>query len=180
MRSNTKPPRLYTHTTFRQRVDDTKRFEPEAMDILRSLGMRFVKVRLGTDHEDMRKQTDFVIESHVGATAWRLRTYRKDWDATIRTRAEGGKECERDKMLRLQDDHAKYYLTCWKNLNGTGIGKWMFWLIRPMVEAGYLDDLSQEWDNGDGSAYIVVHWNKLVACGAMICTSEGEQRKIFE
>jgi len=165
-------------------MDWQRRYYREIEAILRSLAHVMVDFRIGTDDEDMKRATDFVLEVDANATvAGRMRrlvssTGRvlRERDLTLRLSRPSGVSTEEEKIL---SGWARWYLYIWTDSDGR-ITEWIF------VD---LDELRRNWPallrqsttmpNRDGSSTFrcipavglqqqgcLVHWHRPTRAAA--------------
>ncbi len=127
----------------------------------------FVAFRQGTEDEDIRQATDYVVSAPPITVAARVRKpavpYR---DLTIRYERPSGAETEYSK---IKAGHGSLYFYGWASISG-GFDDWMLVLLESMRGTGMLDGWDEkQWNRDMSSSFVTWRQAKLRGHGLLLC-----------
>lgn len=143
------------------------KFLPSIRSILRKNLMKLVKVREGTDDEDQKQATDYVIEIEGGTVCARCRDHKTGFrDITIRAARASGVKTE---LTKLRDGFGKYYLYIWGDLVTGQVYQYVLFDIDKIRAAGLISEQREiKWNRDGKSGFVTIQLGELADAFAII------------
>lgn len=123
---------------------------PEIEVIVRDVAGLIIGVRLGTEEEDCREATDYVVYVSAGAIACRVRRNCQYRDLTLRASRPSGVHTE---LAKIREGWARWYLYLWVDE-----GKVRDWIVvdLDMLRASGLLESKCRRQNLDGTTFLPI------------------------
>lgn len=144
-----------------------RKWSDQCLDVIRDVltknTIKFLRIRLGTDAEDMAECGDFKIEVESGFIAARVR--RADCrhrDFTIRSRRDSGAETE---LAKIRSGKGSRYVYAW--VSGMAY-EYIIVNLNKARNGGLFDVVRTDIPNGDGTYFVAIPLRELHAVGALL------------
>lgn len=145
-----------------------EKYLSQVASIIREHAAHFVKLRLGTQDEDMKQAADMVIDVSGGTIGVRIRRMdvaRNYRDFTIRASVPSGVPTELDK---LRAGHGDWYLYAWCDDDKEIITEYILVDLSKLRQSGLLDNRTRSWTNKDGTGFVAIAIHELRQSGALV------------
>ena len=126
--------------------------------VVRSIAGKIVEFRPGTDQEDQKEATDYVVHVASGTIACRIRRNCRYRDLTIRSSRPSGAQTE---LAKIREGWGRWYLYMW--VRDGKVEEWIFVDLDKLRQGGLLDGKERR-RNPDGVTFLPIHVSKLKGC----------------
>lgn len=135
---------------------------PQVEIAVRAVAGQIIEIREGTEDEDRKEATDYVVHVASGTIACRVRDDCKYRDLTLRASLPSGAKTE---LAKIKEGWGRWYLYMW--VNGDRVDDWIFVDLDKLRASGLLEDKRRQ-RNPDGVTFLPLPAPKLVAAGCMV------------
>ena len=136
-------------------------------EVVRGLAGHIIEIRLGTDDEDRKEATDYVVHVASGTIACRIRRNCSFRDLTIRASRPSGVQTE---LAKIREGWGRWYLYMWTERDE--VVDWIFVDLDKLRASGLLGSAARQ-RNPDGVTFLPISVPKLTDCLVDRATSGG-------
>lgn len=135
---------------------------PQIEAVVRQVAGDIIEIRTGTDEEDRKQATDYVVHVSSGAIACRVRQNCSYRDLTLRASRPSGTETE---LAKIKAGWGRWYLYMWTK--GGQAAAWIFVDMDSLRASGLLDGAARQ-RNPDGVTFLPISVQALATAGCLV------------